>query len=284
MNGVSAIINVSEQSPVRDRRPNLPTLKELGMDLIHLSLRQKVWALAVPLLCVFAYFFCAFQGWWLPAIISLVYFSFVSYGSISHDLVHRNLGLPTWLNETFLSIIELLAFRSGHAYRASHLNHHARFPHEDDVEGRAARMSFSRALVEGIRFHFLIVIWAIQHSSRHRMLIAFESATATALLVSCLVSASATPVFAAYAILLIAGSWILPIATVVIPHDAAGSGVLFQTRLFRGKVLSIIALQHLYHLEHHLYPQVPHQNWPKLAKRLDPFFKRSGVHEIRLWF
>lgn len=277
-------MNPSEKSLARNHGHNLPSLKELGMDLTRLSLRQQVWALTLPLLCVFAYFLCAFQGWWLPAIISLVYFSFVSYGSISHDLVHRNLGLPKWINEVFLSIIELLAFRSGHAYRASHLNHHARFPHDDDVEGRAAHMRFFRALVEGIRFQFVIIIWAMKHSNRHRILIAVEAAAATSLLISCLVSVTVTPVFAAYAVLLITGSWILPLATVVIPHDAAGSSVLFQTRLFRGKVLSVIALQHLYHLEHHLYPQVPHQNWPKLAKRLDPFFKRSGVQEIRLWF
>ena len=26
----------------------------------------------------------------------------------------------------------------------------------------------------------------------------------------------------------------------------------------------------VFHLEHHLYPAVPHQNWARLAKRLDP--------------
>jgi beta-carotene hydroxylase len=25
-------------------------------------------------------------------------------------------------------------------------------------------------------------------------------------------------------------------------------------------------------LEHHLYPMVPHKNWPKLARRLDSYF------------
>jgi fatty acid desaturase len=37
---------------------------------------------------------------------------------------------------------------------------------------------------------------------------------------------------------------------------------------------------HLYHLEHHLYPMVPHKNWPKLAARLDGYFKREGVDAI----
>ena len=57
-----------------------------------------------------------------------------------------------------------------------------------------------------------------------------------------------------------------------------------RTLLFRGKVLSLIAVEHLYHLEHHLYPQVPHHNWPKLARRLDPYFKAAGVTPIVLGF
>jgi fatty acid desaturase len=30
-------------------------------------------------------------------------------------------------------------------------------------------------------------------------------------------------------------------------------------------VLSLLALEHLYHLEHHLHPQVPHHHWPELG-------------------
>ena len=68
------------------------------------------------------------------------------------------------------------------------------------------------------------------------------------------------------------------------PHDPEGKDELRQTRAFRGRVLSMIALEHLYHLEHHLYPAVPHHNWPELARRLDPFFRSSGVRPLRLWF
>jgi beta-carotene hydroxylase len=56
-----------------------------------------------------------------------------------------------------------------------------------------------------------------------------------------------------------------------------------QTRLFRGQVLRWLAFEHLYHLEHHLYPQVPHHRWPELARRLDPFFAEAGVPAIQLW-
>jgi beta-carotene hydroxylase len=83
---------------------------------------------------------------------------------------------------------------------------------------------------------------------------------------------------------MVAGSWLFPLATAFIPHDAQGTSTLTQTRLYRGRVLSLLALEHLYHLEHHLYPQVPHHNWPKLAARLDPYFERAGVQPQKLLF
>jgi beta-carotene hydroxylase len=92
----------------------------------------------------------------------------------------------------------------------------------------------------------------------------------SALVITAAALAVVTPVFPVYVALMIAGSWIIPLVTSYVPHDPSGVDELSQTRLFRGVGASIVALQHLYHLEHHLYPAVPHQNWPKLARRLDP--------------
>jgi beta-carotene hydroxylase len=47
--------------------------------------------------------------------------------------------------------------------------------------------------------------------------------------------------------------------------------------LFRGWFVRLIAFDHLYHLEHHLYPAVPHHHWKHLAQRLDPHLARAGV-------
>ena len=66
--------------------------------------------------------------------------------------------------------------------------------------------------------------------------------------------------------------------------SATARSELTRTRLFRGAVLSVLAVEHLYHLEHHLYPQVPHHNWPRLARRLDPYFVQHGLKPIKLLF
>jgi beta-carotene hydroxylase len=39
----------------------------------------------------------------------------------------------------------------------------------------------------------------------------------------------------------------------------------------------------LYHLEHHLYPAVPHHHWPELARRLDPYLDAADIAPVKLW-
>ena len=264
--------------------PALPPLRELGPDLLRITGRQRASALALPFLCCGAYFAFAELGWWAPAVAALVGLSFFTYGSTSHDLVHASLGLPRRVNDVLLCVIELLALRSGHAYRAAHLHHHARYPHADDVEASAARKSWLGALAEGPVFSFRVWLWALRNAPRDRAWIVGEG-------IACLVLASAAaaltpiaPVCPVYALLVVAGSWVIPFVTSYVPHHPAGRDVLSRTRAFRGRLASWIALEHLYHLEHHLYPSVPHHNWPRLAKRLDPYFEMSGVKPVKFLF
>ena len=84
--------------------------------------------------------------------------------------------------------------------------------------------------------------------------------------------------------MMVMGSWVIPLITSYLPHDPTGEGELFQTRAFRGAVASVLALEHLYHLEHHLYPGVPHHHWPTLAKRLDPYLQSAGIRPRIFWF
>jgi beta-carotene hydroxylase len=265
-------------------KPSLHNLQELDADLFRITTARRIFTLLLPFLYVALYFVFATLRWWPFAVLSLVALSFVTYGSISHDLVHRNLGLRRSVNDLFLSVIELLALRSGHAYRMAHLHHHARFPHSDDIEGAAAKMSLPRTLFEGVIFQFKIWFWAVKRPKQDRALILLEGCGCATLIIMSLALYSVTPIFLVYVVLMIMGSWIIPLITSYIPHNPRGETELSQTRLFRGKVLSLIALEHTYHLEHHLYPSVPHHNWPQLARRLDSFFQKAGLKPIRLWF
>ena len=262
----------------------LPPLRELGPDLLRVPPWRLAWSLALPFLWCGAYFALATLGWWPAAVFALVALSFVTYGSTSHDLVHRNLGLPRAVNDVLLCVIELLALRSGHAYQAAHLHHHARYPHEDDVEAIAARRSWAGALAEGVVFQPRIWLWAVRNARQARVWIVGEGVACLALLGLAAAVCPITPAPLIYAVLMMMGGWLLPLATSYVPHDPKASGELFQTRAFRGVVAAALAFQHLYHLEHHLYPSVPHHHWPTLAKRLDTHLARAGVRPVKFWF
>ena len=259
----------------------LPPLRELGSDLIRLTHRQRLVTLALPFACAGAYLGAALLGWWPAAVLATMALSYSTYGSTSHDLVHRSLGLPRWLNEIFLCAIELLAVRSGHAYRSAHLHHHAAFPAADDIEGAAARMTWLGALIDGLTLQYRIWWRAASHRGRDRPWVLAEGFACVALVAGAVVLVPVTRIGVVYVGLMVAGSWIIPLVTSYFVHDATGDGPLTQTRAFRGRVASVVSLEHLYHLEHHMYPAVPHQNWPELARRLDPHLTRAGVRPIR---
>lgn len=262
----------------------LPALHDFADDLTRISPWRRAFSLTMPFVWIALYFLFAVWRWWPLAIACLVCLSFVTYGSISHDLVHGNLGLRRRANNFFLTLIELLALRSGHAYRMAHLHHHARYPHTDDIEGAAAAMSLPRTLLEGVIFQSKIWLWAVKHSTRERAIIVLEGIGCAALIAASIALTPVTPIFVVYVILMIMGSWIIPLITSYIPHDTHGKDELAQTRLFRGRVASLVAVEHLYHLEHHLYPAVPHHHWPTLARRLDPYFEKAGIRPIKFWF
>jgi beta-carotene hydroxylase len=262
-----------------------PRLSDLGTDLLRVTMLQQVFTVGAPFVFAALFFYAGFTGHPVVAVLATVFLSFITYGSTSHDLVHRNLGLPPRINEVFLSLIELIALRSGHAYRAAHLYHHAQFPAGDDIEAAAAKRTFFGALLDGTTFHLRLYFWALRRARgiERRIILGEGIAVAVLYLVAiAMVKLSIVPLV--YAALMTCGAWITPLVTSYVPHNASGNSQLEQTRLFRGRVLSLIALEHLYHLEHHLYPAVPHQNWVRLAKRLDPYFERQQVKVKRLWF
>ena len=95
--------------------PRRPTLRDLGADLTRVSALRRGVSLAGPFLWFGGYWVCAAwaddaDGWWAGAVGCTVGLSFVTYGSVSHDLVHRTLGLPRATNRLLLTVVELLAF------------------------------------------------------------------------------------------------------------------------------------------------------------------------------
>ncbi|MBA4189183.1 MAG: fatty acid desaturase [Planctomycetaceae bacterium] len=239
----------------------------------------------MPFVLALSYVGFAFAELWVPAVLCVVALSFVTYGSISHDLVHRSWGLRRDLNDWFLTAIELLMLRSGRAYRLAHLNHHARYPsRDDDPEAIAAYGTFWQAIRSGPLFFLRLWWWAVRKYPSHRPRLIAEASVVVLLAIAAvgvaIVGWSLVPLL--YAGLAYLGTWVVPLVTAYIPHLPEGETPLGETRRFRGMVLRLIAFDHLYHLEHHLFPAVPHHRWPELATRLDPYLDLAGVPAITI--
>jgi beta-carotene hydroxylase len=118
----------------------LPRLDALGRDLLMTTRRQRGLACARPLVGLAAYAAAAHLGWWwlTPLIAFLV---FIAVVTVTHDVVHGSLGLGPRQTEWALFLFGAALLESGHAYRATHLQHHRAFPRPDDPEGDPARMS-----------------------------------------------------------------------------------------------------------------------------------------------
>ena len=253
-----------------------PSLTELGTDLLQTSARQRSIALARPYLGMVAFVAAAWLGWWWLTPV-IMFGIFVAVVTVTHDVVHRAIGLTARQSEWALFALGLVLLESGHAYRATHLQHHRLFPHEDDPEGYPANLSALGALAYGPVFLARLWWWAWRRAPADRGWLALEGAAPFVAIAAGIALWPATPAVLGYVVMAVVGSWVYPLLTVHLPHRNYDDDPLHQTRTLRGRVIPAIFLELTYHLEHHLYPQVPSHHLACLSRRLDPFLTRAGV-------
>jgi beta-carotene hydroxylase len=264
--------------------PATPGLHELGLDLLATGRLHRWLACGRPLAGVAAFALVAWLGWWWLTPV-VMFLTFVAVVTVTHDVVHGSLGLGPRSTEWALFVFGAVLLESGHAYRASHLQHHRRFPGPDDPEGDPARMSFWGAVLHGPLFLPRLWWWAYCRAHgqpAQRLWLLAEAAWAVAVPVAGAFLWSRAPVVLVYAALALVGSWSYPLLTVHLPHRGYGDTPLTQTGTLRGRVIPALFLELTYHLEHHLYPAVPSHHLPELSRRLDPFFQTAGVKATRV--
>jgi fatty acid desaturase len=264
--------------------PVLPALDELGRDLTVTTPLERRLALARPFLGLAAYALAAYAGvWWLtPWIVFLI---FVAVVTVTHDVVHNSLGLSARTTDWALFAMGAVLLESGHAYRATHLRHHRVFPGPDDPEGDPARMGFWRAVLCGPIVLPRLWLWAYRKSrpgSAARRWLLVEAAWPVIVIAAGCALIPITPAVLVYVALAVSGSWVYPLLTVHLPHRHYGETPLSQTHTLRGRIIPALFLELTYHLEHHLYPDVPSHNLSKLSRRLDPLFRAAGVRPRRV--
>lgn len=257
-----------------------PSLNDLGTDLLVTNRRRRVLALARPPLGVAVF---ALTAWWADStpwvwfLTPVVVFGvFVAVVTVTHDVVHRSIGLGPKATEWALFLCGLVLLESGHAYRATHVQHHRLFPHDDDPEGYPAHLSFVGAALYGPVFLVGLWRWAYRRGAQRGWLVV-EACVPVLALAGGVALWSTTPALLVYAVMAVVGSWVYPLLTVYLPHHDFGDTPLTQTRTLRGRIVPAVFLELTYHLEHHLYPAVPSHHLAELGRRLDPFLASRGV-------
>jgi beta-carotene hydroxylase len=258
-----------------------PRLLDLGLDLLKTSKRQRIISLLRPFAGIAIYAIAARLGlWWCTPLV--VFLTFIAVVTVTHDIVHGAIGLTRRQTDWALLLTGAVLLESGHAYRLTHLQHHRVFPREDDPEGDPARLSTLQAVIQGPVFIPRLWWWAFQRGHRDRIWLLAEALFAGAIAIAGAVFWRQAPWLSAYVAMVIMGSWTYPLLTVHLPHRHYGETPLTQTHTLRGRLIPALFLELTYHLEHHLYPQVPSHHLAELARRLDPYFRAADVKYTRV--
>ncbi|MFN0030408.1 MAG: fatty acid desaturase family protein [Acidimicrobiales bacterium] len=274
-------LTLADGAALHRLHPRLPTIWELGEDLLRLTPGRRRAELLWPPALVAGYWLLAGSGRWLGATVAVVLF-FPRFGVLFHDLLHQSLRLsPRW-NDLMLSVIGLTALQSGHAIAITHLEHHRHFPGPADPEAYLGPLLWWRALLHGPIYQYRMWARALNRCPSPWRRIAVEAAAHVGLVAGSVMALRWTAAPLLYVALMMTGNSIFPALSVKLLHDHGGTAAQHRTRTIRGRLFSAYFLGLGYHLEHHAYPRVPTRNAAELARRLAAPLAALGVQQKQL--
>lgn len=253
------------------RNAGLPPLEAIDASLRDTSTLIRTASALLPFVTLLAFAGAWHMHWYvlLPLILLAQFVAAVAY---VHDVAHGSAGLTARQSHWVMFIIGATMLQSAHAFRHTHLIHHAHCLEDDDVEGAPARMTPLRLLLASPGYLPRLWLRALRDagSANERRWMVAE--LVSALLVACgavwCASWSSGPLV--YCTMSYLASWLYPAVTAYLAHYKPGVAPLEQARTLRVPIVPLLFLNITYHLEHHLYPQVPCANLGRLARQLAP--------------
>ncbi|MGP5537180.1 fatty acid desaturase family protein [Psychrobacter glacincola] len=245
------------------RHPSLASVE--WQDLRQLSLGETVYNIFLSLPFLLLSWWSAWQGWWLLALVATFFF-FTAALRQAHDCYHRTLGVGKLATETMLFFLSITMLCSTHAIRHTHLNHHRDPLGDSDVEGNWARLPWYQAILGGGLFSIAIQGFGLTHGSRsNRILVAFDMLLIFAVIAAAFITMH--PVLIYHVLVMILANTMVGFFAVWSVHH--GCDEVVYARSERHPLINLLTFNLLYHIEHHLFPAVPTNHLPTLAKRLD---------------
>jgi fatty acid desaturase len=185
---------------------------------------------------------------------------------VVHGAYHYAVGLPRPATEWVMVAFSILMLGSTHAIQWNHLRHHRHCLAPDDIEAMGARRSALGALLLGPRFtvalHRAALAgapgplrrWIVAELAANALWLALLTVPCEALTYHVLAMALGQCLTAFFAV------W-------TVHHDCRVHDAFART--IRSPLRSALSFSMFFHLEHHLFPQVPTTHLSVLAERLD---------------
>ena len=195
----------------------------------------------------------------------------------AHDGYHHSLGTGKRTTTGILLLLSVVLMTSLHSIRATHMEHHRNPLGDSDIEGSLAKMSWWQAMLGGVTYRLDIYRQGLRLSSRRNRHITYLEFGLIALVI---VTALVLSVFhiAVPAIAIFTQVLIYHILTMMLANASVGIIAVWGVhhdcdetvaRTERNPLVNLLTFNLLYHVEHHLFPAVPSNHLPQLAKRLD---------------
>ena len=245
-------------------------------DLRSLTRGQIAYNVILPYPFLLLSWWFASQSWYVLAC-GASYLFFAAAFRQAHDGYHYSLGIGKRTTTAILLLLSVLLMTSLHSIRATHMEHHRNPLGDSDIEGSLAKMSWWQAMLGGVTYRLDIYRQGLRLSSRRNRHITYLEFGLIALVI---VTALVLSVFhiAVPAIAMSAQVLIYHILTMMLANASVGIIAVWGVhhdcdetvaRTERNPLVNLLTFNLLYHVEHHLFPAVPSNHLPQLAKRLD---------------
>ncbi len=257
------------------RNPRLQSVQ--WRDLLHLSITERIYELLLSLPWLIATLFGFHHGWYAWALLTSFFFFLTGLRQV-HNACHYMMGIPSWACDLVLFVLSVLMLSAMHAVQVTHMHHHRHCLDDDDIEAATAKISGWRALLLGplhpVRLHY----WGFRIGRFNKR--CWIVAEVVAILVSLILVFFVFDNFAlkCFAIVMAIGEcWTGLFAVWIVHHDCDEAHV---ARTQRGWLKNLVSYNMFYHLEHHLFPNVPTCHLPELANRLDRLAPELGSKTV----
>lgn len=245
-------------------------------DLRSLTRGQIAYNVILPYPFLLLSWWFASQSWYVLAC-GASYLFFAAAFRQAHDGYHHSLGTGKRTTTGILLLLSVLLITSLHSIRATHMEHHRNPLGDSDIEGSLAKVSWWQAMLGGVTYRLSIYRQGLRLSSRRNQRNAYLEFGLIALVIATALVLSVFPI-AVPAIAMSAQVLMYHILTMMLANASVGIIAVWGVhhdcdetvaRTERNPLVNLLTFNLLYHVEHHLFPAVPSNHLPQLAKRLD---------------